>query len=676
MTRHRRRFVPSRLRATLLAPVAILALVAGGLALPSAATASGSLMIDDFLNTPLGERSVQTSNNDGTSALPTVNTDGSGAGVTLHANGNSRVTATLRYSFDAPVNMSAFGQNSQFSVALNSAVRSSVSTGEPDVSGAEAVHVGVRFTDSLGRQSELFTGMGTTESPHVVAFPFYCTSGTTVCFNTTASINLVTAVELIIQSPRNYDAANRSVVSIAQFAATTSGWQPSEPVAVVAPPAVAISALTQPENDGYAYVSPSTETVSFQIDASKNGSPVQAGTTGPGTGLAASDITATTLSGDIALTVRDVIPDASGSRWTVNLSTSRGSGTVRLGLAEGALVDGDGGVSRAAQSGELKIRERVATQINTDSLNLRRGSTTVVNLVTGAPMPTVTLGTGQLPAGMTLRNGQLSGTPTAVEYGAFSLVVGGEQSNVIEFTSTDQLTLPAAHTVTSQTNIAIDTTVSWTGGPESHWPGSGLKLSSSGLPNGISAEFGPGRTVRFTGTPTERGKFVSSIGVGTPTNSDFISVTFEIGQAPDISGPSGTIWVPAGTTRILTFESNAYPLPTGWTTPIIPGLVTQSTTDGILTMTFAPTVPREPILATVSTSNPYGGSIRNFYLGASAPISIDAPESITAERGEHTNLVFPVSGFPAPVVTLSAESDALPAGLAFAQDTNGDVTIT
>lgn len=252
-------------------------------------------------------------------------------------------------------------------------------------------------------------------------------------------------------------------------------------------------------------------------------------------------------------------PDASGSPFTITI-------TANNGIAPNAV-----------QTFTLNVVTSSAPTINNGPAPSTIPINTAYNFtysISGAPTPTLTLLSGNLPTGMTLSSGVLSGTPTVA--GFYSGTVSA--SNGVGSAATQNFSI-AVQQAPGITNGPPSTASLSTGYNFSYtttgYPAPTFTLASGSLPTGITLS----SSGTLSGSPTVAGVFSGTVrasnGVGTAATSNFsitVSGTFTQwatiyfnGAGTNISGPSA-MPLNDGTTNLIKYLCDIKPNVTMTTT--------------------------------------------------------------------------------------------------------------
>ena len=168
------------------------------LCLGGAAPARGAVVVvDDFIGTPLGTRTVVagTSPSSSTTASGTFTESGGVATMVVGGGGNGVGTVTLTWNFPAK-DLTDAGNNAQFFLEFPTLQRASGNPGDP------ALDVTVYATDKFGTQGIYSTGVSS-QSPFNLVFNFNCAGGG-VCFTPNPDWTKITQVQVYIAFPGNY----------------------------------------------------------------------------------------------------------------------------------------------------------------------------------------------------------------------------------------------------------------------------------------------------------------------------------------------------------------------------------------------------------------------------------------------------------------------------------------
>ena len=282
-------------------------------------------------------------------------------------------------------------------------------------------------------------------------------------------------------------------------------------------------------------------------------------------------------------------------------------------------------------------------------------------LATGTPRPDLNLSSGTLPAGLTLTNGVLSGTPT--EQGTFEFTVSADNSigspvlagpRTLVVTAAPLFTADAPPHATAGTAYDYSFAASGTPAPvfsvTAGTPPDGLTLTADG---------------RLSGTPSTGGVSAFTVsagnGIGAPATAE---VTFTVEQAPALTAatpPDASLGAPYS----YAFTATGTPAPTfAVSTGNLPAGLTLSD-GGLLTGTpikggeFEFTVTADNGVAPVAPSRTLTISVTD------APLftAVTPPSAVAGEPYSYT---FAATGSPAPTFALTAGT--LPAGLTLTPD--------
>jgi hypothetical protein len=295
---------------------------------------------------------------------------------------------------------------------------------------------------------------------------------------------------------------------------------------------------------------------------------------------------------------------------------------------------------------------------------------------TGSPRPTFSLGSGALPAGMTIGSvsGGLAGTPRSGSGGVYTYTV--KASNEVGSPA-----LGASHTLTVSQPPALTadlpglTATSGTAYPGYTFEASGypapIFVVTGDLPNGMGVD--PASGV-LSGTPSDdAGDYTFSVtasnDVGTAAVGVSHTLVLSVPAAPVFGADSPPTAATVGTAYTYTFTATGYPapeftavgLPAGWTL----------TTAGVLSaMPTTDMVYQNAITFTVTASNgvnPAAVGVEHTITVSPAPaapvFTVDAPASTGTVGTPYVSHQFEASGYPVP--TLTVDGADLPLGLTF-----------
>jgi hypothetical protein len=295
---------------------------------------------------------------------------------------------------------------------------------------------------------------------------------------------------------------------------------------------------------------------------------------------------------------------------------------------------------------------------------------------TGSPRPTFSLGSGALPAGMTIGSvsGGLAGTPSSGSGGVYTFTV--KASNEVGSPA-----LGASHTLTvSQPPVLTADLPGLTATSGTAYPGYTFEASgfpapifvvTGNLPNGLGVD--PASGV-LSGTPSDdAGDYTFSVtarnDVGTAAVGASHTLVLSVPAAPVFGADSPPIAATVGTAYTYTFTATGYPAPTFSSTTLPTGWVLS--TAGVLTaMPTTDMVYEQPIEFTVTASNgvsPAAVGVEHTITVSPAPavpvFTVDSPASTGVVGTPYVSHQFEASGYPVPTLTVN-DAD-LPAGLTF-----------
>jgi LPXTG-motif cell wall-anchored protein len=295
---------------------------------------------------------------------------------------------------------------------------------------------------------------------------------------------------------------------------------------------------------------------------------------------------------------------------------------------------------------------------------------------TGSPRPTFSLGSGALPAGMTLGSvsGVLAGTPSSGSGGVYTFTV--KASNEVGSPA-----LGASHTLTvSQSPVLTADLPGLTATSGTAYPGYTFEASgypapifvvTGDLPNGLGVD--PASGV-LSGTPSDDAGdytfFVTARNdVGTAAVGVSHTLMLSVPAAPVFGADRPPATATVGTAYTYAFTATGYPVPTFSSTTLPTGWVLS--TAGVLSaMPTTDMVYQNAITFTVTASNgvnPAAVGIEHTITVSPAPaapvFTVDAPASTGVVGTPYVSHQFEASGYPVPTFTVD-EAD-LPLGLTF-----------
>ncbi len=280
---------------------------------------------------------------------------------------------------------------------------------------------------------------------------------------------------------------------------------------------------------------------------------------------------------------------------------------------------------------------------------------------TGFPVPTVTLKSGVLPAGMVLAsNGVLSGTPAAGTGKVYAIVLsasnglGNEVTQDFTLTVNQATAISSANKATFEVGKAGSFTLTATGFPTptfSLGSGSlpdGITLSSSGLLSG-TAKAGTGKNYSVVISATNA--------IGSAATQSF---TLTVNQAPAFTSDNKATFL-VGTAGSFTLSASGFP---GATFSVKSGSLPSGltlTANGLLSGTPSAGTGKS-YSVTLSAANAIGtAATQDFTLTVNEAPAITSANKASLEVGKAGSFSFTASGFPGATYSLKAGS--LPDGV-------------
>jgi hypothetical protein len=388
----------------------------------------------------------------------------------------------------------------------------------------------------------------------------------------------------------------------------------------------------------------------------------------------------------------------SGALPTGVTLTDNGDGTATLG---GTAASGTAGAYKltitahngdgtdATQTFNLTVATAPAiTSANSTTFTAgQAGSFTVTT--SGSPTASLTE-SGNLPNGVTFTdNGDgtatISGTPTDINEGGFTLGVGGTYAVTItaqnggtpNATQTFTLTVNEAPEITSASN-----TIFSAGSPNAFlvttagFPKPTLTESGT-LPSGVTFTDNGDGTATLSGTPTlgEVGTYNFTLTAKNSQGSVTQGFLLVVGQAPVFTSNVSTVFG-VGQSGSFTVTTNGVPTASLTETGALPSGVTfKDNGDGTATLSGTPAAGTAGMYAlTFTAANNVGiAATQTFFLLVGQAPAFTSAASATFGLGGSGSFTITTSGSPSATLT---ESGTLPSGLTFADNGDGTATLS
>jgi large repetitive protein len=319
-----------------------------------------------------------------------------------------------------------------------------------------------------------------------------------------------------------------------------------------------------------------------------------------------------------------------------------------------ALTANDGITPNGTQSFTLTVDQ--APAITSVAATTFTVGTTGSYTITDTGFPAVTVSTSsQLPTGVTLVNGVLSGDPAAGTGGTYVLALTASNGVAPAGTQSFTLTVDQAPAITNANNTTF--TVGSTGSftfTDTGFPAPTISTSST-LPSGVTLVNGV-----LSGDPAANtgGTYVldvtASNGV-TPAGTQ--SFTLTVDQAPAITSVAATTFT-VGTSGSYTITDTGFPAVTVSTSSTLPTGVTL--VNGVLSGDPAANTGGTYVLALTASNGVAPAGTQSFVLTVDQAPAITSANTATFTVGSTGSFTFTDTGFPAPTISTSS---TLPSGV-------------
>lgn len=345
------------------------------------------------------------------------------------------------------------------------------------------------------------------------------------------------------------------------------------------------------------------------------------------------------------------------------------------------LTASNGVGSLATQTFTLAVRHApIITSANNATFVVWAAGTPFNVTATGFPAPVFSKNTGTLPAGLTFKNGVISGAPSAGTGGIYRFSIVASNGVAPNPTQNFVLTVNERPTFTSPSSMIVTAGQSVTP----------LKLSARGFPAPVFGAIGdlPAgmRVVNgyLTGTPATELSGVYTItltasnGVGSPVTQTF---TFAVRHAPVITSANDVSFLEGEVATPFDVKASGFPGPTFSASGVLPGGMNFA--GGKISGTpAAGTVGKYQLIITASNGLA-PSAVQTLTLTVGQTPTITSASTVTFGAGvEATPFKVTATGLPSPVIT---ELGTLPDGVVFengflkgtpAADSAGDYPIT
>lgn len=382
-----------------------------------------------------------------------------------------------------------------------------------------------------------------------------------------------------------------------------------------------------------------------------------------------------------------------GSPYSANLGAAGGTTPYSWSIQSGSLpaglaINGAGqiaGTPSAAGSFSFTVRVTDASNQTADApLTLTVGASLAV---TGCPAAALTVGqaysatlsaaggtapyrwdvsAGQLPAGLTLSAGQITGTPTTAGSGDVTFRVTDATSatatRACPLTVVDALTISSSQLAAGSVGQAYSQTLNANGGtPPYSWT-----VSGGSVPPGLSVNSGG----QITGTPTTAGQYTFTVRAADSKGlaaEKTVSIAIQSGVVINGCPAAGAT---VGQPYSSTVTANGGTPPYRWTISggALPGGLSINGTSGAITGTPAAAGPFQFTLAVNDSAT--GAASQSCTIAVRAPLSIGGTLPATGVGATYQGSLS-ASGGTAPY-SWSVVGGSLPTGLSLAS--NGQVT--
>ncbi|HEX4445000.1 MAG TPA: putative Ig domain-containing protein [Galbitalea sp.] len=636
---------PTRLIVTLLA---LLLVAVGGIffAAPADAASGVPVVIDDFSGGILGTRTVTPN---GSASFSQANGVGT---VVASSPGTDTGGVALNYALPSATDLTSHGNNTQFFLEFNSIEFA------PADNVVESAAISIQLTDSSGHTGNYGTAIEAV-APFNIVLNFNCTINP-VCFSGAVDFTRITNIQINVGMEGNDD-SHRLTAAIDMIRTTpTGGAIPTPPTPNVTTASTSVASLNN-------------TSVSFAIAYTIDGSPAGS----DAAGLTASNIVVSGTAGGIS----GVALTGSAGNYTVTVGPLTSTGTVSVHVNAGAVTDGWGqGSDPSSNDPVVTFTKEVVPTISVAATATATVGTAfdLKSTIMGVPTPTVALGSGSLPSGLTLSSsGELSGTPARGSGGVYH--PGFKATNAVgNMTAPLTLTVDAAPLFTSAavTTFSEGAPGTFTVSTAAYPTAAVTEAVGSTLPSGVTFTANSDGTATITGTPavgtngTYTVGLVADNGIGTaPGQSLVITVT----SAPVITtGVQDRIVAPGD---LVTFTAAATSTPA-------PTVQWQRTNDGgtFVNISGATSTAYSFTAATTDSGHEYRAVFSNGVgivtttatLTVRLAPSFASSNSTTFVVGTLGSFPISVNGFPAPALYLTNA----PGWLALQDNENGTGTLT